>query len=759
MNTFIKYLFIFLLLNLFTTAGYSNEKSKNIIYHSDAYTVFKDSVRQKEYLSEIISPTEIISNYQSDASKKLSTWKQEKNLEAYPLFSSDYPISDAIYNMSVEEMTNLMEADQTWRTGESWGGVWTRDVSYSILLAMSYMHPEISKNSLLHKVRNGMIIQDTGTGGSYPISTDRIIWAVAAWQIYLVTGEKEWLAQAYNIIKNTLLQDEQIIYNPKTGLVKGESSFLDWREQEYPRWMQPADIYESECLGTNAVHYQANIIAAQMAAELGDKTYKLHFEKNAECIQNGINNCLWMENKGFYAQYLYGRNHDIRSPRSETLGESLCILWEIATPEQSDKIISSVVQTPYGNSCFYPQIPNIAPYHNDAIWPFVQSYWMWAAAKTGNEAAVTESIAAIYRAAALFTTNKENFIDENGDFHTDTNSNNMLWSIAGSLSIVHRIFFGITFEKDQLTFAPFIPQNLMGKKNLKNFKYRKATLDIEICGYGNEIQSFKLDGKESKPVINAKLKGYHKIEIILKSNVSKKNQITKKANHFSTETPRVYLSTSTELAWTQVPDAVYYKIIKNGKEIAIVKRAQINSNLYHIDDAGMYVEYQVIAIDSDGYEGFASEPLPYYNPDYERIIDMTEFAPQTTFEKCKRYTGNGAVEISATTNKRVNMNIDIPETGKYILDFRYANGNNTLISDNKCANRSLYVDNVKQGNIVFPQRGWGLWSNWGYSNSLILELSKGNHCIALVFETHNENMNNENVNQAIIDHARLIRME
>ena len=105
------------------------------------------------------------------------------------------------------------------------------------------------------------------------------------------------------------------------------------------------------------------------------------------------------------------------------------------------------------------------------------------------------------------------------------------------------------------------------------------------------------------------------------------------------------------------------------------------------------------------------------------------------------------------------MNIDIPETGKYILDFRYANGNNTLISDNKCANRSLYVDNVKQGNIVFPQRGWGLWSNWGYSNSLILELSKGNHCIALVFETHNENMNNENVNQAIIDHARLIRME
>ena len=49
--------------------------------------------------------------------------------------------------------------------------------------------------------------------------------------------------------------DTENVYDPVTGLVKGESSFLDWREQTYPKWMQPADIYESENLGTNAVHY------------------------------------------------------------------------------------------------------------------------------------------------------------------------------------------------------------------------------------------------------------------------------------------------------------------------------------------------------------------------------------------------------------------------------------------------------------------------------------------------------------------------
>ena len=61
-------------------------------------------------------------------------------------------------------------------------------------------------------------------------------------------------------------------YDNETGLVKGESSFLDWREETYPKWMQPADIYESECLGTNAVHYEANIVLSKMALLMNDKT-------------------------------------------------------------------------------------------------------------------------------------------------------------------------------------------------------------------------------------------------------------------------------------------------------------------------------------------------------------------------------------------------------------------------------------------------------------------------------------------------------
>ena len=99
----------------------------------------------------------------------------------------------------LEEMVKAIEPDSTFRTGKEWAGVWTRDISYSIILSMAYMQPEVAMKSLLSKVnKKKRIIQDTGTGGAYPCSTDRMIWAVAAYEVYKATGNKDWLEQAYH---------------------------------------------------------------------------------------------------------------------------------------------------------------------------------------------------------------------------------------------------------------------------------------------------------------------------------------------------------------------------------------------------------------------------------------------------------------------------------------------------------------------------------------------------------------------------------
>ena len=50
---------------------------------------------------------------------------------------------------------------------------------------------------------------------------------------------------ACTVIKNTLDDDYKTLRDEKTGMYHGESSFLDWREQTYPKWMSNMDIYVS----------------------------------------------------------------------------------------------------------------------------------------------------------------------------------------------------------------------------------------------------------------------------------------------------------------------------------------------------------------------------------------------------------------------------------------------------------------------------------------------------------------------------------
>lgn len=724
------------------------------IYQSDAFSIYRDYVVQGDQTARTPSAFEIYSSFEN------RSWKQQKTLTRYPAFQSDVPICNTLYNLAVEELDNLIEADSTWRTGKWWGGVWTRDVNYSALLATAYMDPDVTRVSLMKKVWHDKIIQDTGTGGSWPISTDRIVWTLGAWQLYIVTGDQEWLHTAYKIVKNSLLQDEATVYDPETGMVRGESSFLDWREEEYPRWMQPADIAHSECLGTNALFFKANTVAARMAQLCGDSEYALHFQQQAAKIKEGINRHLWLEDKGYYGQYLYGRTNLIVSPRSETLGEALCVIFGIADSARAQRIISTVALSPLGTPCLSPQIPNIYPYHNNAVWPFVQAYWMWASAMVGNQPAVEHSIAAIYRAAALFATNQENFVAENGDYHTAMNSPNMLWSIAGNLSIAHRIFADINFTEEGIDFRPFVPKAFDGSKNVSNFKYRKAVLNITVEGYGDGIQEFYLDGKRQKqPLAKNTLKGKHSIRIVLNNRFSGPGKANFAPVVTSPETPAIYLDGTNRLAWRQVPDVKEYKILRNGQLFATQEERIINGNRLDIPETERYTEYQIIAVGNNGTEGFASEPLPCYDLDDEQRYDLTDFAPATTFRECKGFSGKGAVEIANQVNTRITITVNVPQTGNYLLDFRYANGSSNLTDENKSANRTLWVNGTRTGNIVFPQRGTGLWNQWGYSTCLHVHLQKGENTLILSFEPENENMNQEGINRAMLDYLRIINIK
>lgn len=496
-----------------------------------------------------------------------------------------------------------------------------------------------------------------------------------------------------------------------------------------------------------------------MAAALGFNDEGKKYNEIATKIKNGVNQYLWQEDKGYYGQYLYGRIDKILSPKSEALGEALSVIFGVADKERQQKIISNTPITAYGISCIYPQIPGIPPYHNNAVWPFVESFWAQASARAGNETSVVRAMASVYRPAALFLTNKENFVASSGDYAgTQINSSNMLWSLSGSISLVYKVLFGIQFYTDHILFDPFVPKVFKGKRTLDNFKYRNAVLNIEMDGFGNSIKSFSVDGKESdKHEVSSALKGSHSIKIILANNEFASQKINSVDDIFSPQMPLVSYENGI-LSWTDTSKNISsYKILKNGK---ILKESSETSLKV---DTTTYGDYQVIAISNAHTESFASEPLQVNatanQPAYRsgrQIIQIEDFVSKSN-KPYQGFTGTGFVEISKTINRKIEFTINVKEDGNYILDVRYANGNGPINTENKCAFRTISIDNKIAGTLVFPQRGKDEWSNWGWSNPLNLSLTKGLHHVSISFEDWNENMNGD-INQAMLDYVRLIKL-
>ena len=727
------------------------------IVKTDAYVWRGDSIIQGEYVAHAPSSTEIVSSYYAQPHYFMPVehvWKLKNDISMYPRLTTSNTLHAAVFNMGLDEMVNAVEPDTTLRTGKEWAGVWTRDVSYSIILSMAYMQPEASKISLMKKVNaNGRIIQDTGSGGAWPVSSDRMIWAVAAYEVYKVTGDKEWLKFIYPVIRDSFEDDFKVVYNAESGLVRGETSFIDWREQSYPKWMQTADIYNSEAMNTSVVHAEGLRILSKIADELGKKKEAKRYAEAAKSLTDAINRVFWMDDKGYYAMYTYGRENMILNPRAETLGESLAILFNVASPERAKIISQSNPTTPYGVAIFYPQISDMPSYHNNALWPFVASYWTLACAKAGNEQATLQGFGSVFRPAALFATNKENFNLDNGDIATELNSSNMLWSLSGNIALTCRILFGINYEDNGLSFSPFVPKVMADNRTLSNFTYRDAKLNITVKGHGQHIKSFMLNGKECKPFIPADIKGVNEIVIEMDCEEIPAQAVNNQPNLKAPLTPIAWIEDG-RLCWNPIEYIGRYEVILNGKRVAKTRQTS-----YALTEQG---EWQVIGVSESGVESFASEPRSNADrfivemPGEKTSMKSAEISYQPLIP-IAGYNGNGFVETDHST-AAISVTVDVPADGEYAFSLRYANGNGPVNTENKCAIRTLTVDGNKIGTVVMPHRGVANWDDWGMTNEVKTELKAGKHTLCIEYRPENENMN-LSTNHAIIDCVKLVRVK
>jgi hypothetical protein len=228
------------------------------------------------------------------------------------------------------------------------------------------------------------------------------------------------------------------------------------------------------------------------------------------------------------------------------------------------------------------------------------------------------------------------------------------------------------------------------------------------------------------------------------------SKINKVKNYTTLSTPAVS-HTGNKLSWNKVDDAVSYSILKNGVPVA-----KTTSPIYIIPEKTT-AEYQVIAMDKNGVGSFASEPLLVTEDNSVLVVELEDHftrAPQNY----QGFSGAGFIETSKTINSSLRIPVTITKPGVYAVDFTYANGNGPTNTENKCAIRTLKVNDKPAGTIILPQRGTNEWSNWGLTNSVQVQLNAGAQQITLSLEDFNDNMNGE-INQAMLDNMRLVKIK
>jgi len=361
---------------------------------------------------------------------------------------------------------------QCFVTGLKWPYVWTRDLSYAIDLGLWRFDAARSRDGLQFKLSEVRVasapqglypMQDTGSGGSWPISTDRVVWFLGARHLL---GDKAFAANVRRALDATLTQDRQYAFDARFGLYRGETSFLDWREQSYPAWT--ADdvgfIAQSFALSTNVLHYQALQLAATQAAGRHDTEAAAGYTAEATALKTAINTHFWRADRGMFMSYLGGDGTPYDT--YDLLGIALAINSGVADGERARQALANYATWPAGSPVIWPERVDQPIYHNRAIWPFVSMYALRAARKVEQPTRIAHEIASIMRGAALYGSNMENYellsqgqhVDEGALSGPVVNSPRQLWSVAAYLAMVSEGVFGLD-EDGQV--QPKLPTSLV----------------------------------------------------------------------------------------------------------------------------------------------------------------------------------------------------------------------------------------------------------------------------------------------------------
>lgn len=426
--------------------------------------------------------------------------------------------------------------------GTAYDRPWTRDAAINVWNGFGLIDRETSKNtlvSMLTEDENGVRI-----GGQY---WDAIIWVTGAWNYYLYAGDQSFLRETLKISLNSLRYLEMNEFDPSTGLFRGAPCYADgisaypdrytkvgpnhdiqyWAENNSKLKYPKGEGLPILALSTNCLYYNAYKLLSIMAEELQTEADPLWKEKEKN-LKNSINSQLWMNNRGLYK---YFDDPWGGSDFQDGLGHSLAIIFGVADELQSEQILKNQYISPAGIPCLWPIFDRYkknkdhVSRHNGTVWPHIQGFWGYAAARAGRidlfekeirnltDFAVRDGqFAELYhplsgREYGGIQENSQSVIEEYCLCHRQT------WSATAYLRLIFMGLFGMQFTTRGINLSPILPEGC-STAHIQGLNYRKSNISIEVKGSGKVIESFSINGKESsEAIIPSKLTGDVFVEI------------------------------------------------------------------------------------------------------------------------------------------------------------------------------------------------------------------------------------------------------
>jgi len=666
------------------------EMSSRVIVQNETFTLTGDSIIEDSVFAYALTPEKIENNititrldslYRSVDTARVrfvrgKTWKMRQPRPIMmPEYNSRQPLIDALYNMSVDCIADAMDNSGRFAvTQNNYSRLYC-----SIYLSLAALKPHQCMATLRALVDNDSIIMQRE--GQWPVVSDHIGWATAAWEVYKSTGDREWLAYCYHVIKKTLSINRAVLLDNNTGLIHG-AGYTPSRPLGVRRmtWMGYNDLFACMSLGNNILTGNAMAILSDMCDELGiDNDY----QKEAQRLKDAINQHLWNEDKGFYSSFLYGMAYPRQSPLTDNTSQAMCVLWGIADDDRAENLIANTPVSNLGVNVTYPAGNPIEPYLAHSSWATTQALWNLAAANVRNENALRRGLGALYRAQALY---------QSRGIHMKGVDTDLLGTSASNAAMILRVLIGMNFTPEGIELSPMVPHGMDGKKNLKGLAYRRAVLNFTVIGTGNDVESITDNGKPMEsPFLPCDIEGQHQIVITMKESNRPNQQVTIHHNEVILPlTPTISWSGDTGRIVDFVPGTPY-RLSINGK------LSELNDSVFVLPGTESFTEFSV-EIAGKYVNGFMSRPLLHFG-----LTPQVAFYPHSE--------GDSAM-----------LSISVAHGGNYLIDVAYRPTGTLDV-------RRLTVNNHPMGTLVMAS-GVDIGPNeLAYSNMVAVKLLKGENVI------------------------------